>query len=239
MAGPPLVPAPLPASAAGVEPGPATLPAQSAAPAKVSLVEEISSLLRERIYDRRYPAGAALRQEQLSAELGISRTPVREALRVLEQEGLVRVEPGQGARVVMGDRDSLLAAYELRAVVDGLAARLAALRGPADARHLERSIATQRAALDPWQPLRYTEANVEFHEHVLMLSGNEYVLAQRPVLRMTAQVFAPVELLERERAVRAVAEHTAIAEAIAGGDPDAAEQLARAHIRTTIDDLTG
>jgi DNA-binding GntR family transcriptional regulator len=207
-----------------------------AAPA-VSLVDEIASLLRERIYAQQYPAGSRLRQEQLSTELGVSRTPVREALRVLEQEGLVRLEPGQGARVVVGDRESLLAAYELRAVVDGLAARLAAGHGPTDARHLLRSIAVQRAALEPWQPDRYTAANVEFHEHVLLLSRNEYVVAQRPLLRMTAQVFAPVRLLERDRAELAVAEHTAIAAAVAAGDPDRAEQLARDHIRSTIDRL--
>lgn len=205
----------------------------------VPLVDELASLLRERIYARRYAPGTWLRQEQLAAELGVSRTPLREALRALEQDGLVRLTPGQGARVVTGDLPTLLAAYEVRAVVDGLAARLAAER-PAPAsrvRELYAVVARQRAALDPWEPHTYTALNVAFHEDVVHLSGNEFVVAQTPVLRMTAQVFAPVALVERDSAVRAVAEHTAIVGAIEAGDGPAAERLARAHIETTISEL--
>ncbi|MEJ2890548.1 GntR family transcriptional regulator [Actinomycetospora aeridis] len=203
------------------------------------LVDELAAVLRERIYSGRYPSGARLPQENLAAELGVSRTPLREALRVLEQEGLVRVTPGQGARVVSGDVATLLAAYELRAVVDGLAARLAARARPALARcrDLRRILASQRAALDPWSPRAYTGANVDFHEQILHLSGNEFLVAEAPVLRMTAQVFAPVALVDPARAQRAIAEHEAIATAIEAGHEDDAERLARAHIQATIDEL--
>ncbi len=195
-------------------------------------------MLRERIYTGRYPAGARLPQQQLSTELGVSRTPLREALRALEQDGLVRLDSGQGARVVTGDVPTLLAAYELRAVVDGLAARLAARR-PAAARaaRLDRLIAEQRAALDPWAPGLYTRANVEFHEQIVHLTGNEFVIAQAPILRMTAQVFAPVALIERAGASRAVGEHEAIHDAIVSGATVDAERLARAHIDSTIEQL--
>lgn len=211
--------------------------------ARVPLVDEVAGVLRERIYTQRYPTGAWLRQEHLSAELGVSRTPLREALRVLEREGLVQVMAGQGARVVTGDLDKLLGAYELRAVVDGLAARLAAARlaaerAPRDrVRHLRRAIEVQRAALDPWAPREYTESNVDFHEQIVHLSGNEFVVTQMPILRMTAQVFAPVALVRPQSALRAIREHTAIAEAIVAGDGSAAERLARAHIEATIAEL--
>ncbi|MCD2185828.1 GntR family transcriptional regulator [Actinomycetospora soli] len=209
--------------------------------AATGLVDELAAVLRERIYAGRYPPGARLPQESLAAELGVSRTPLREALRVLEQDGLLRVEPGQGARVVTGDVDTLLAAYEVRAVLDGLAARLAARSRPAPARcrDLRRVITTQRAALDPWSPRAYTRANVDFHEQILHLSGNEFLVAQAPVLRMTAQVFAPVALVEPATATRTIGEHEAIAGAIEDADEDAAERLARAHIQTTIDELRG
>jgi DNA-binding GntR family transcriptional regulator len=204
----------------------------------VPLVDEIASVLRERISTHRYPTGSWLRQEHLSAEFGVSRTPLREALRVLEQEGLVRVEAGQGARVVSGDLDTLLDAYALRAVVDGLAARLAAERADAAAgRHLRRAIQQQQAAVQPWRPQDYTQSNVDFHEHVLHLSGNEFVLNQAPVLRMTAQVFAPVALVQAGSAMRAIREHTAIVAAIEARDGPAAERLARAHIEATIVEL--
>lgn len=206
---------------------------------QVPLVDEVASLVRERIYARRYSTGAWLRQEQLSAELGVSRTPLREALRILEQEGLVQVIPGQGARVVVGDVSTLLAAYELRAVVDGLAARLAAER-PVTAgrvRELRAIVDRQRAVVDDWSPQAYTDANVAFHEDIVHLSGNDFVVAQTPVLKMTAQVFAPVALVEPATAVRAIGEHTAITDAIEAGDGPEAERLARAHVEATAEEL--
>jgi DNA-binding GntR family transcriptional regulator len=63
--------------------------------AGVGLADELASVVRERIYSRQYPTAARLRWKTLARELGVSRTPLREALRVLEQEGLVRVDPGQ------------------------------------------------------------------------------------------------------------------------------------------------
>ena len=206
---------------------------------RIALVDELAEVLRDRIYNGRYPGGARLPQASLAAELGVSRTPLREALRVLEQEGLVTVDPGQGARVVSGDVETLVRAYELRAVVDGLAARLAASSRPGASRRrdLRRVIATQRSALRPWSPRAYTGANVDFHEQILHLSANEFVIGQAPVLRMTAQVFAPVALIEPAHAVRAIGEHEAIADAIEAGEPHDAEHLARSHIQTTIDQL--
>jgi len=206
--------------------------------ARVPLVDEIASVLRERIYTHRYPTGSWLRQEQLSAELGVSRTPLREAFRLLEQEGLVQVKASQGAQVVSGDLDTLLEAYELRAVVDGLAARLAAERGdPHQGRHLRQAIRLQQAAVEPWQPQDYTQFNVDFHEQIMHLSGNSFVLGQAPILRMTAQVFTPVSLVRPEHASRAIQEHVAIADAIEAGDGPAAERLARAHIEATMTQL--
>ncbi len=206
--------------------------------ARIPLVDEVAEMLRERISTQRYPAGSWLRQEQLSAELGVSRTPLREALRVLEQEGLVQVVAGQGARVVTGDLATLLDAYQLRAVVDGLAARLAAEKFPGDrVRPLRRAIDVQRTAVDPWVARDYTQSNVDFHEEIVHLSGNDFVIGQLPILRMTAQVFAPVALIRPESAVRAIAEHTAITDAIEAGDGADAERLARAHIEATIRQL--
>jgi len=206
---------------------------------RIPLVDEVTAMLRERIYAGRYPPGAWLRQEQLSAELGVSRTPLREALRALEQVGLVQVVPGQGARVVSGDLPTLLAAYELRAVVDGLAARLAATSGATKnrLRGLRAVIQQQRAAVEPWVAEAYTEANVAFHEDIVHMSGNEFVIAQTPILKMTAQVFAPVALVEPPSAQRAIREHVAIVDAIEAGDGTGAERLARAHIEATIAQL--
>jgi DNA-binding GntR family transcriptional regulator len=202
-------------------------------------VDEVADELRERIYSGSYALGVKLRQEELAEDLQVSRTPLREALRVLESEGLLHSEPGRGVRVVPADVNKFLSAYQLREVIDGLAARLAA--GSPDAAGqaaLNEMIERQRAALDPWTPPEYTRENVAFHTAVMALAANEYVAAQAPIVRMTSQVFTPVAILEAAHAARAVDQHTEIAAAIVARDPEEAERLARAHIRSTIDRLT-
>lgn len=206
---------------------------------RVRLVDEVAQELRERIYTGAYGLGMQLRQEQLAEELQVSRTPLREALRVLEREGLLHSEPGRGARVVSADVGKLLAAYQMREVVDGLAARLAARCEDERARAgLLTLLAQQRGALAPWHPAAYTLANVAFHTAVFELSGNEFVAGQIPLLRMTSQVFMPVGPVQEERAILAVAEHEEIARSIADGEAQRAEDLARAHIRSTIGRLS-
>lgn len=207
---------------------------------RVRLVDEVADELRERIYSGSYALGSKLRQEELAEDLQVSRTPLREALRVLESEGLLHAEPGRGVRVVPADIGKFLAAYQLREVIDGLAARLAASSPDTSGQAaLAALIDEQRAALDPWTPPEYTRQNVAFHTAIMALAGNEYVIAQAPIVRMTSQVFTPVAILEAAHAERAVEQHTGIADAIRDRDPEAAERLARAHIRSTMDRLTG
>ena len=90
------------------------------------LLDEVAQVLRERIYAGAYPPGATLRQERIAAEFGISRTPLREAFRVLERDGLVVNKPGSGVRVATADLPKLLDAYAVREAMDGVAARNAA-----------------------------------------------------------------------------------------------------------------
>lgn len=206
--------------------------------ARVRLVDEVVSVLRERVYSGYYSPGTRLYQDQLAGELAISRTPLREALRMLEQEGVVRVEPGKGVRVVSGDVPTLLAAYEVRRVIDGLAARLAAQHASSsEIGGLKKIIDAQQAALAPWNATAYTAANVEFHDRIMKMTNNEFVVGQSPILRMTAQVFTPVAVVARGRAELAVAQHCEIYEAIAASEPEVAEAKAMAHIQSTIDSV--
>lgn len=91
------------------------------------LLDEVAEALRERIYAGDYAPGAILRQEHIAAEFGISRTPLREALRVLERDGLV-IHLRSGVRVASADLTRLIDAYAVREVLDGVAARFAAER---------------------------------------------------------------------------------------------------------------
>lgn len=206
---------------------------------RVRLVDEVAEELRERIYSGDYALGTKLRQETLAEELQVSRTPLREAMRVLESEGLLHSEPGRGVRVISADVDKLLRAYRLREVIDGLACRLAAESPDASRREaLAALIEPQELALNPWDAGAYTRENVAFHIAIMEIADNEYVLSQAHTVRMTSQVFTPVALLEFGHARTAVNQHYDIAEAIAGGDGDAAEEVGRAHIRTTINRIS-
>ena len=205
---------------------------------RIRLVDEVVNHLRKRILSGHYPAGAPLRQEQLANELGISRTPLREALRILEREGLVTVSPGRGVHVLVGDRQRLLAAYQLREVIDGLGARLVACRdAPNETALLDAAIHAQRRALEPWDPRQYTLANIRFHQTIIELSGNEFLMAQVPIVHMTSQVFMPFEVVDHTRAAHAVAEHKAIVAAIRTGDGALAELRAREHVHRTLESL--
>jgi DNA-binding GntR family transcriptional regulator len=205
---------------------------------RVRLADEVFQVLRDRIYTGRYAPGQSLPQVKIASELQISRTPLREAFRMLEREGLVTVGTNGTVRVISGDLQKLLDAYELREVIDGLAARLVAQRaGRRVAERLEPLLAEQRAALDPWTPKRYTEANVSFHAAIFELADNAFVSGQLPLVRITAQVFTPNALLSQERVYSAIAEHVAILEAIMQGDPVRAETSARNHIRHSIAEL--
>lgn len=210
---------------------------------RIRLVDEVAEVLRERIYAGAYEPGAALRQEQLAADLQISRTPLREALRVLEREGLLTSEPGRGVRVVSVNPSTLLDAYAVREVLDGLAARLAAERAiDEDIAQLRVLLAQQRVALDGprgFDPGSYTQANIAFHSAIVDIAANDFVTGQLPLLPLTAQVFAPKKLVEEDRARGAVAEHELIVAAIESGDGAHAEDRARQHIRVTIERLQG
>jgi DNA-binding GntR family transcriptional regulator len=202
---------------------------------RIRLVDEVAQLLRERIYSGAFPPGTKLRQEQLAEQLHVSRTPLREALRVLERDGLVHAQPGRGVRVIEADRGVLVEAYRLREAVDGMAARLAAEHATDEGiARLHDNLLLQRQAIDPWDAAAYTLHNVEFHTLVMHMAENRYIMAELPLVRMTSQVFTPVSLLPPERGRTAVADHAEIVAAIADRDGDRAEERARHHIQETI-----
>lgn len=198
------------------------------------LLDEVADALRERIYSGLYAPGAILRQEQIATEFGISRTPLREAFRMLERDGLVVHQAGRSVRVASADLNHLIDAYALREVVDGVTARFAAERATTeDIALFHKMIKEQPSSVSPWNPKAYTQHNVDFHMAIMDAARNASLLAFIPLLRMTSQVFAPAFSLSVERAREALIEHEQIVEAIANRNGDKAENLARAHIRST------
>ena len=195
------------------------------------LVDGAAETLRKAILDGRFLPGARLRQTDLADQLAISRTPIREALVRLQQEGLVDLLPGGGVRVKLLELDEAVELYDLREMLDGLAARLAA--GRADGAvftRLEQALARQARCVErddagPWFP-----AHVAFHEEILRAAGNRHLTRLGSIVRLSIRHFHPLLLRTEHRLEQAWREHRAIYEAILTRDAVEAERLARQHI---------
>ena len=195
------------------------------------LVDDAAHALREAILGGRFPLGARLRQVDLAGRLGISRTPIREALVRLQQEGLIELQAGGGVQVTALDLDAAVELYEVREVLDGLAARLAARRiGDAGVKRLERHLGRMRECVESADANQWFPAHVAFHDEIFRVSGNARLRSLSSVVRLSIRRFHPVLLTEEDRLRNAYAEHREILAAIAARDAETAERLAREHI---------
>ena len=196
-----------------------------------SVVDQVYLVIRERISDGTLPRGGRLHQEDLATELGVSRTPVREALRRLAAEGLVEIHTNRGARVADINSADMPTPYEARLVVEPGAARLAAQRGLAGPQQRMRdAIARQRKAI-PDLTLGFA-ANRDFHIALVEAAGNELLLQfvqHLWVSRIGAAIYE-LQAETGEEMRRDADEHEEILEAIATGDARRAESLTRRHV---------
>ena len=203
--------------------------------AVASVVDLAYAAIRERILAGSLPRGARVHQEDLAVELGVSRTPVREALRRLAAEGLVEMHTNRGARVADLDRSGMRGAYEARLVIEPGAARLAALRQPAA------PLAQMRAALARQRRIAASvhaafEANRDFHLALVAASGNPFLeqLARLLWVARIGEAIYEAQAETPERMRMNAAEHEAILDAVERGRPRDAETLTRRHVAAAI-----
>ncbi len=195
------------------------------------LVDDATQSLRDAILSGRLQAGARLRQLDLAAGLGISRTPIRDALGRLEQEGLIELLPHGGVRVTPLDAEQAVELYDLREVLDGLAARLAAGRADqATLGKLEQALGRMAKCVERGDPSPWFRAHVAFHEEIVRAADNRPLSRLASVVRLSIRQFHPLLLKTERRLEEAYREHRGIFEAIGARDGEAAERLARAHI---------
>jgi DNA-binding GntR family transcriptional regulator len=200
------------------------------------LVDDATQALREAILDGRLPAGGRLRQTDLAEQLRISRTPIREALGRLQQEGLVDLLPRGGVRVVLLDLEQAVELYELREALDGLAARLAASRiEPGRLATCERAIERMARSVERPNASHWFAAHVLFHEEIFRAAANRRLQRLIPLVRLSIRQFHPLLLRTERRLETAYREHRRIFEAVAAHDAEAAEREARAHIVSAKD----
>ncbi len=183
--------------------------------------------LRQRIYDGALEPGARLVEREIAAEFGVSRLPVREALRALQNEGLLEQSGARGMRVCELSHRQVSELYDVREVLEELAARQAAERVYLGAKPLlDVTMAEVNEAVERDDIAHAHIANSRFHDEIVQLSGNE-LLAQtlEPLMGRLAWLRRKIEDFERIRA-----EHAAIAAAVSAGDVDGAGAAARTHV---------
>ena len=196
----------------------------------LSLAEQVFRTIEMNILDGTYPSGETLTEARLCADLGVSRTPVREAVRRLEQEGLME-SSGKGAMVSVFSMDDIADIYEVRMRIEGLAGRRAAERiTEAQLAKLTETVELQEFYVAKADSEHMQWQDHEFHETIY--AGSQSLTLQTvlvPLHRKTMK-YRRASMEKRLRAERSLQEHRAIYEAIAAGDARAAEQRMVEHI---------
>ena len=172
--------------------------------------------------------GDRLMEADLAARFRTSRTPVREALRQLEAEGLVSHVPRVGATVRRLDYSEVVELYEMRAVMEGTAARLAARM--ASAVELAALAEGNLALAEATEPARAAALNRVFHARLLDAARNRFLSQAALGLERTMSILGPSTLGDAARAAAAVEEHAAVLDALSARDGGQAEALMRRHI---------
>jgi len=197
------------------------------------LERRVYETLRNEILSGALAPGDQLVEARIAEELGVSKTPVREALIRLQRDALVEIEPYRGARVIEPSDRDVVEISELRRLIESAVVRDLAERRPADViAALERSIAESKRALAAGERERFLARLQEFSDILADACENTRMVKVLTDLRSVLQVIGGSSLRAPGREERSIAEHEAILEAIKVGDPDAAAGAEEAHIRS-------
>lgn len=197
-------------------------------------VEAVIEAITEGVKDGRYAPGQRLVEADLTAELGISRGSLREALGRLAAEGMLELEPYRGAVVRRLSPEDVQDLFNVREVLEGEAARLAALHiheGTNRAR-LEQEMAAVDGFRGRGDTMAYMDENERFHELVVELSGSKLLARLVPQLQVHAfRLLFRRMIVEDSAMPNSIDEHADVVSAILAGDAKAAERAMRVHVR--------
>lgn len=197
----------------------------------------LQTMVYERILDAivrmELPPGARLVEGRLASQLGVSRVPVREALRQLEREQLVVLHPRRGASVAPLTPRDAAEIYTLRTTLESLAARLAAENASGDQIRAMEGIALEQIAVDRHELERFYALGAAFHAEVVKASGNDKLQVMLTVIRHHVARLRLIQsrVSNPEIMARAAGEHEAICRAIARRQANRAERLMAEHVR--------
>lgn len=194
---------------------------------------DIYEQLQADILDGTLRPGDRVKEAELAARFGLSRTPVREALRQLETRGLLTHEAHKGMVVTGLDASAVAELYTMREMLDGAAARLAAQHATdIEIAEMTRQVARDRKIVD--LPGKLAMSNRAFHAAILRAAHNRFIMKASDSLSESLALLGPTTLALPGRAAQSLAEHAAIVAAIKAREADAAEAAAREHIRASF-----
>jgi DNA-binding GntR family transcriptional regulator len=185
-------------------------------------------IIRMDLYGSR--AEIRLDERQLASDLGVSRTPVREALAQLEREGFVRSVPRRGIYVVRKTRSEVIELITAWAALEGMAARLATRHASEDEiAALRQMFATFEGGEVQAKLDEYSEVNIEFHQAIIRMSHNQVLIDMAENLFTHMRMIRRKTIGEMDRADRSIRDHIHIIEALEARDSNRAEELVRNH----------
>ena len=209
------------------------LPPLSPIGASASLRDQAYVALKQMITEAdiyAHPEEIRLDEKQLSAALGVSRTPIREAMTLLEQEGFLRTEPRRGIFLVRKTKKQIIEMIEIWAALESMAARLATLNASdADIAALRRMFDEFRTSTPAEHLEEYSDANIAFHQAIIRLSGSGLMERMIDNLFIHVRAIRKMTISQSDRAARSIVDHMRIIEALERRDTDAAERLVRQH----------
>jgi len=210
----------------------------------VRQADKAYSIIKRRVLEAEYSPGQAVSEPELAISLGMSRTPLREALVRLAQEGLVELVPRRGMRVKAPSQRDLEEISELLSCLECEAAERLAMRklAPEEQARLDAAIAAMDNALDADDMQAWARADLEFHRLLIVLQRNRHLAEVGLLLLEKAHRFRMLVLPHRPKPVYSNVNHAAVVEAIRRGDPQTAVEIHRAHKRRwsrELSDLAG
>ncbi|HET7262359.1 MAG: GntR family transcriptional regulator [Burkholderiales bacterium] len=199
----------------------------------VSFRDQAYAALKQAIMDAEiYTHNRELRldERQLSRSLGVSRTPVREAMTLLEQEGFLRTVPRRGIFIVRKTKKQIIEMIEMWAAIESMAARLATVNAS------DAEIASLRTMFDEFRTAtpaehihEYSDANIRFHQALIGLSGSHLMGKTIESLFVHIRAIRRLTISQSDRAARSIVDHMRIIEALERRDTELAERLVRQH----------
>jgi DNA-binding GntR family transcriptional regulator len=212
---------------------PAVLPPLSPISVSVSLRDQAYAAIRQMITEADIYAHAdeiRLDEKQLSQQLGVSRTPIREAITLLEQEGFLRTEPRRGIFIVRKTKKQIIEMIEMWAALESMAARLATMNASDEEMAGLRRLFDEFRTGPPAEHLEeYSDANIAFHQAIIGLSGSHLMGKTIEDLFVHMRAIRRMTISQQDRAARSIIDHMNIIEALERRDTELAERLVRQH----------